>query len=105
MGTQPVSQAPTAISEVETRQVQHVVDLPRFEIRNPDAAREFGIQPDGRPDPRAGSMVDIALKTLAEQNVVELDEERKAAMVSNLLVVLCGETEAHPVINTGSLYN
>ncbi len=53
----------------------------------------------------AVSMVDIALKTLAEQNVVELDEERKAAMVSNLLVVLCGETEAHPVINTGSLYN
>jgi regulator of protease activity HflC (stomatin/prohibitin superfamily) len=53
----------------------------------------------------AVSMVDIALKNLAEQNVVELDEERKAAMVSNLLVVLCGETEVHPVINTGSLYS
>ena len=52
----------------------------------------------------AVSMVDIALKNLAEHNVVELDEERKAAMVSNLLVVLCGETEARPVINTGSLY-
>jgi hypothetical protein len=36
---------------------------------------------------------------------VHLDEERKAAMVSNLLVVLCGEGEAHPVINTGTLYN
>ena len=53
----------------------------------------------------AVSMVDIALKNLAEQNVVELDEERKAAIVTNLLVVLCGETEVHPVINTGSLYN
>ena len=51
------------------------------------------------------SMVDMALKNLAEQRVVELDEERKAAMMSNLLVVLCGETEAHPVINAGSLYN
>ncbi len=53
----------------------------------------------------AVSMVDMALRDLAEQRVVELDEERKATMVSNLLVVLCGETEAHPVINAGSLYN
>ena len=53
----------------------------------------------------AVSMVEMALKRLAANKVVELDEERKAAMVSNLLVVLCGETEAHPVINTGTLYN
>ena len=53
----------------------------------------------------AVSMVEMALKGLAANKVVELDEERKAAMVSNLLVVLCGETEAHPVINTGTLYN
>ncbi|MGE0710646.1 MAG: SPFH domain-containing protein [Planctomycetota bacterium] len=52
----------------------------------------------------AVSMVEMALTGLADQKVVELDEERKAAMVSNLLVVLCGETEAHPVINTGTLY-
>ncbi|MBN2473432.1 MAG: SPFH domain-containing protein [Pirellulales bacterium] len=52
----------------------------------------------------AVSMVQMALHDLAEQNVIELDEERKAAMVGNLLVVLCGETEAHPVINTGTLY-
>ena len=52
----------------------------------------------------AVSMVEMALQGLAEKHVVELDEERKAAMVSNLLVVLCGETEAHPVINTGTLY-
>jgi regulator of protease activity HflC (stomatin/prohibitin superfamily) len=52
----------------------------------------------------AVSMVDMALTDLAKKKVVELDEERKATMVSNLLVVLCGETEAQPVINTGTLY-
>jgi regulator of protease activity HflC (stomatin/prohibitin superfamily) len=52
----------------------------------------------------AVSMVQMALSDLAEKKVVDLDEERKASMVSNLLVVLCGEQEAHPVINTGTLY-
>jgi len=51
------------------------------------------------------SMVEMALEQLNEKNVVELDEERKAAMVSNLLVVLCGEEAATPIVNTGSLYN
>ena len=52
----------------------------------------------------AVGMVDMALEELQRNSVVELDEERKAAMVSNLLVVLCGEEGAHPVLNTGSLY-
>ena len=52
----------------------------------------------------AVGMVDMALGQLAADDVVELDEERKAAMVSNLLVVLCGEEGAQPVLNTGSLY-
>jgi len=52
----------------------------------------------------AVSMVDMALKELSEKAVVAMDEERKAAMVSNLLVVLCGETEVSPVVNTGTLY-
>jgi regulator of protease activity HflC (stomatin/prohibitin superfamily) len=52
----------------------------------------------------AVSMVEMALDELARKNVVKLDEERKAAMVSNLLVVLCGTEEASPVINTGTLY-
>ena len=52
----------------------------------------------------AVSMVQMALADLAEKEVLQLDEDRKAAMVSNLLVVLCGETEAQPVINTGTLY-
>jgi len=52
----------------------------------------------------AVSMVEMALKELSDKHVIQLDEERKAAMVSNLLVVLCGETEVHPVVNTGTLY-
>jgi len=52
----------------------------------------------------AVSMVQMALDELARKDVVKLDEERKAAMVSNLLVVLCGSGEAAPVINTGTLY-
>jgi regulator of protease activity HflC (stomatin/prohibitin superfamily) len=53
----------------------------------------------------AVSMVDMALKELADKDVVHLDDERRAAMVSNLMVVLCGEAEVHPVINAGTLYN
>ena len=52
----------------------------------------------------AVGMVDMALEELRDNNIVELDEERKAAMVSNLLVVLCSEESAQPVLNTGSLY-
>ena len=52
----------------------------------------------------AVSMVEMALRKLAENGVVDLDEERKAAMVSNLLVVLCGNKDAQPVVNSGSLY-
>lgn len=52
----------------------------------------------------AVGMVEMALEMLNEKQVVQLDEERKAAMVSNLLVVLCGNRDAQPVINSGSLY-
>ncbi|MDH3587136.1 MAG: SPFH domain-containing protein [Gammaproteobacteria bacterium] len=52
----------------------------------------------------AVGMVEMALDELRQNQVIELDEERKAAMVSNLLVVLCGEEGAQPVLNTGSLY-
>jgi regulator of protease activity HflC (stomatin/prohibitin superfamily) len=53
----------------------------------------------------AVSMVEMALQGLTERGVVDLDAERRAAMVSNLLVVLCAETEAQPVINAGTLYS
>jgi regulator of protease activity HflC (stomatin/prohibitin superfamily) len=52
----------------------------------------------------AVSMVEMALKDIRENNIVELDDERRASMVSNLLVVLCGEAEVTPVVNTGTLY-
>jgi regulator of protease activity HflC (stomatin/prohibitin superfamily) len=52
----------------------------------------------------AVGMVDMALDTLQREHIVELDEERKAAMISNLLVVLTGEQAAQPVINAGTLY-
>ena len=52
----------------------------------------------------AVGMVEMALERLSENHVVDLDEERKAAMVSNLLVVLCGNKDAQPIVNSGSLY-
>jgi regulator of protease activity HflC (stomatin/prohibitin superfamily) len=53
----------------------------------------------------AVGMVEMALAKLSEKNIVNLDEERKAAMVSNLLVVLCGDRSVNPVVNTGTLYH
>ena len=53
----------------------------------------------------AVSMVAMALSELADKDVVQLDDERRAAMVSNLMVVLCSESEVHPVVNTGTLYS
>ncbi|MCH7345458.1 SPFH domain-containing protein [Pelomonas sp. CA6] len=53
----------------------------------------------------AVSMVEEALKGLSERSIVELDDERKAAMVSNLLVVLCSDKDTQPIVNTGTLYN
>ena len=52
----------------------------------------------------AVGMVEDALIKLSQDNIVEMDDERRAAMVSNLMVVLCGEKEAHPVVNAGTLY-
>lgn len=53
----------------------------------------------------AVGMVDLALQHLSEQNILELDDERKAAMVSNLMVVLCSDRSTQPIVNTGSMYN
>jgi hypothetical protein len=53
----------------------------------------------------AVGMVEMALARLSERNIVDLDEERKTAMVSNLMVVLCGDQPASPVVNTGTLYS
>ena len=53
----------------------------------------------------AVGMVQMALAKLSENNVVELDDERRATMVSNLMVVLCGERDTQPVVNAGTLYS
>jgi hypothetical protein len=53
----------------------------------------------------AVSMVEMALEQLSVKKIVELDEEKKAAMVSNLMVVLCGDKDATPIVNTGTLHN
>jgi hypothetical protein len=50
-------------------------------------------------------MVEMALEQLSDKKIVELDEEKKAAMVSNLMVVLCGDKDATPVVNTGTLHS
>ena len=52
----------------------------------------------------AVGMVEMALNQLNENNIVQLDDERRAAMVSNLLVVLCGNKDAQPIVNSGSIY-
>jgi hypothetical protein len=52
----------------------------------------------------AVGMVEMAIAKLSQKNIVALDDERKAAMVSNLMVILCGSRDAQPVINSGSLY-
>jgi hypothetical protein len=53
----------------------------------------------------AVGMVEMALEMIGRKGIVELDAERKAAMVSNLLVVLCGERGTQPVVNTGTIYH
>jgi hypothetical protein len=50
-------------------------------------------------------MVEMALEKLSEKDTVKLDDERRATLTGNLLVVLCGQANAQPVVNTGSLYN
>jgi hypothetical protein len=52
----------------------------------------------------AVGMVEMALDHLSQKNIIELDDERRAAMVSNLLVVLCSDRHTQPVVNTGTLY-
>ena len=62
------------------------------------------LSPDGSEDLRM-LLRELELIELSEKQVVDLDDERRAAMVSNLMTVLCAESEVQPVINTGTLYN
>jgi len=123
-----VAREPDGVAFLDTRPVfpGHVLVVPPFHVVTlPDLPADFlrgyfGILVQHELDGDDGNtfsgcrtqivdaavgMVEHALKMLQERNVVELDGERKAAMVSNLLVVLCGHTTPQPVLNTGTLYN
>ncbi len=96
--------APAGVNVVESRltRLSYAPEIAQAMLRQQQAAAVVGARRtivEG-----AVGMVQLALQRLREQDVVELDEERKAAMVSNLLVVLCSEQATQQVVNTGSLY-
>lgn len=91
--------------EVDEARLTHLADAPEIAqvmLRRQQA--EAVISARQKIVQGAVSMVNMALKELADKDVVQLDDERRAAMVSNLMVVLCSESEVHPVVNTGTLY-
>ena len=97
-----LSRAGVAVEEARLTHLAYAPEIAQAMLRRQQAeaiiaARQKIVQ-------GAVSMVDLALKDLAEKQVVQLDDERKAAMVSNLMVVLCGDAEVHPVVNAGTLY-
>ena len=90
------------LAEAEVQRPQHEAShrhhLRRQQAQAIIAARSLIVQ-------GAVGMVELALTGLQERGLVALDDERKAAMVTNLLVVLCSDHDAQPVVNTGTLYN
>jgi len=99
---QRVGRAGVAIEETRLTHLAYAPEIAGVMLRRQQA--EAIIDARQKIVHGAVSMVQMALKDLTENRVLELDEERKATMVSNLLVVLCGEREAQPVINAGTLY-
>jgi regulator of protease activity HflC (stomatin/prohibitin superfamily) len=98
-----LARAGVAVDEARLTHLAYASEIAQVMLRSQQAdavinARQKIVQ-------GAVSMVDMALTELAAKHVVELDDERRAAMVSNLMVVLCAESEVHPVVNTGTLYN
>jgi regulator of protease activity HflC (stomatin/prohibitin superfamily) len=96
--------APAGVDIIETRltRLSYAPEIAQTMLRVQQASAVIGARQ--RIVEGAVGMVQLALKRLEEEGVVELDEERKAAMVSNLLVVLCSEQATQQVVNTGSLY-
>jgi hypothetical protein len=98
-----LAKAGVAVDEARISHLAYAPEIAEAMLRRQQAqavvsARRIIVQ-------NAVSMVEMALSELSARKVVQLDDERRAAMVSNLLVVLCGESNASPVINTGTLYN
>lgn len=96
-----LSRAGVAVSEARLTHLAYAPEIAGAMLRRQQA--EAIIAARKKIVHGAVSMVEMALAELSEKKVVKLDEERKAAMVGNLLVVLCGETQAEPVINAGTL--
>jgi regulator of protease activity HflC (stomatin/prohibitin superfamily) len=96
--------SPAGVKVVETRltRLSYAPEIAQAMLRQQQASAVVGAR--SRIVEGAVGMVRLALQRLEEEGVVELDEERKAAMVSNLLVVLCSEQATQQVVNTGSLY-
>ena len=95
---------PAGVQIIETRltRLSYAPEIAQAMLRQQQASAVVGAR--FRIVEGAVGMVQLALKRLKDEDVVELDEERKAAMVSNLLVVLCSEQATQPVVNTGTLY-
>src|SRR6266571_2947560 len=96
--------APAGVQIIESRltRLSYAPEIAQAMLRQQQANAVVGARQ--RIVEGAVGMVQLALQRLEEEGVVELDEERKAAMVSNLLVVLCSEQATQPIVNTGSLY-
>jgi regulator of protease activity HflC (stomatin/prohibitin superfamily) len=97
------SKAGVAVDEARLTHLAYAPEIAQVMLRRQQA--EAVIAARQKIVHGAVSMVDMALKELADKEVVQLDDERRAAMVSNLMVVLCSESEVHPVVNTGTLYS
>ena len=97
-----VSRAGITIDEARLMHLAYAQEIAQAMLRRQQA--EAVIAARARLVEGAVGMVEMALAHLSEKGVVELDAERRAAMVSNLMVVLCSERETHPVVNAGSLY-
>jgi hypothetical protein len=97
-----VRSAGVAIIESRLSRLSYAPEIAQAMLRQQQASAVVGARQ--KIVEGAVGMVQMALQRLEDQNVVDLDEERKAAMVSNLLVVLCSEQATQPIVNTGSLY-
>jgi regulator of protease activity HflC (stomatin/prohibitin superfamily) len=97
-----VASAGVLIVESRLTRLSYAAEIAQAMLRQQQASAVVGARQ--RIVEGAVGMVQMALQRLDEENVVELDEERKAAMVSNLLVVLCSEQATQPIVNTGTLY-
>lgn len=100
--TDRFAQAGIAVEDAKLTHLAYAPEIAQVMLRRQQA--EAIIAARSKIVHGAVSMVEMALKGLSERGIVHLDDERRAAMVSNLLVVLCAESEVQPVINTGTLY-